>query len=325
MWLLSPERLWHKECWKWKRQGEQIPSFRVTWERGLWLPLKMIQRPYGSHFACIWHELGKDEHPKLRTSWKKAWTTIPEAECFRRALYLGWMKKGICNITCPVSKLPCKVMITNGYEESQSECQTRPKIEVKWFHNDLLNLSHSFSIKGCQSLISTKKYIDFFFPKLLKAVSAVAIVHTYMVVMLRILACGVLVSGFKSFRPASVSFPIKTAWDFQPWGSWMSTWCAFWARRTRAQLHVELNSEQSTSYTIAPHTADNEKLESRLEYEWVGSSQFVEVELWGQTVSVVDISVPHSQAHTIYTLASRWSVCTLLMYNAQCNKVSDAH
>ena len=32
-------------------------------------------------------------------------------------------------------------------------------------------------------------------------------------------------------------------------------------------VHMELNSEQSTSYTIAPHTADNEKLESRLEYE----------------------------------------------------------
>jgi len=91
MWLLSPERLWHKECWKWKRQGERIPSFRVTWERGLGPLLKMTLRPYGSHFACTWHELGKDEH--LRTSWKKAWTTIPKAYSNHpSSRILGWIK-----------------------------------------------------------------------------------------------------------------------------------------------------------------------------------------------------------------------------------------
>lgn len=53
--------------------------------------LKMTLRPYRSHFACTWHELGKDD--PLRTSWKKHGpqslrhiaTTLP-------AVFLGWIK-----------------------------------------------------------------------------------------------------------------------------------------------------------------------------------------------------------------------------------------
>ena len=64
------------------------------------------------------------------------------------------------------------------------------------------------------------------------------------------------------------------------------------------QLHVELNVEQLTPHTAAPHTADDEML-GRVRVSVAVGACNTRAYMWSPTVNVVDISAPHSQTDTM--------------------------
>ena len=88
------------------------------------------------------------------------------------------------------------------------------------------------------------------------------------------------------------------------------------------QLHAEPNSQQLVSLHHSSTHCKRQKagwgLETRLRYMWVESSGLVVLEqlhVESKKGNVVNISVPYSQSHTIYTLAN---TCQATPTNKRC-------
>ena len=129
--------------------------------------------------------------------------------------------------------------------------------------------------------------------------------------MNRFPACGFPACGFLAACPSFLCH--KDGTRFSTLKSNGRACNAFRSCRVRAATRGAKTVSTQHLYTTAPHTADNRKLGGA--WKWgQGTNRAVRAcsdyscYMWSWTVSVVDISVPHSKTHTtIYTLASAWS------------------